>query len=351
MDTHQKTAALLDRYEPEFATYLAGEFVDLYLVPCLGRVFRWPVPSGSRRRCSWFAAFRRKLKMFWDAHFGRASLDESQMITSRWLARAYARKLPAECEHLIVSQHLLPFLWLDGVLHKRRFSVLLTRPPLDVEQERLKQAARELPNERALQEFRPPRELVEAESEALHHAERVITPHMSFARYFPNLRKLGWQKPDAIQPPGVRNPSYLLLPAPLAARDGAHAVLGAAERVGLPVLVCGHNIEGLAVPSDLVRFTNEKEIIWNEVAAVVHPALFESWPRLHLHALALGIPVVATEACGLEEGGGVTLVPFNDEDSLVRAIERAVGREVESMREGDHQQSDSMVARSHSTAL
>jgi len=333
MDTHQKTAALLDRFEPEFATYLAGELVDLYLVPCAGKPFKWPVPPTAERRCSRFVALARKLKLFFDALFSRRSLAESQMITSRWLARSYARKLPADYSHLIVAEHLLPFLWLDGVLQGRRYSVLLTRPPLSVEHERLNQAARALPHERALMEFRPPRELVEAESEALHHAERVITPHKSFARFFPNLRKLGWQRPEVVPPADVRNPSCLLLPSPLAARDGAHAALGAAERLGLPLLVIGHNIEGLSAPSEMVNFIGESDIPWAEVAAVVHPALFESWPRLHLHALALGIPVIATEACGLEEGAGVALVPFNDEDALVRAVERAVGREVEAARE------------------
>lgn len=337
MDIHRKTAALLDRYEPEFANYLAGEAVDLYLVPCSAQPFKWPVPPTAERRCSRLIAMARQLKLFFDRHFSRRAIAESQMITSRWLARSYARKLPADCTHLIVVEHLLPFLWLDGVLQGRRFSVLLTRPPLSVEHERLNQAARALPHERALMEFRPPRELVEAESQALHHAERVITPHQSFARFFPNLRKLGWQQPEVVPPADVRNPSCLLLPSPLAARDGAHAALGAAERLNLSLLVVGHNIEGLAAPSDMIRFISESEIPWNEVAAVVHPALFESWPRLHLHALALGIPVIATEACGLEEGGGVTLVPFNDEEALVRAVERAVGREVEAAREPLHQ--------------
>ncbi len=49
-----------------------------------------------------------------------------------------------------------------------------------------------------------------------------------------------------------------------------------------------------------------------EIAAVVLPAIVEHQPRSLLAALAAGIPVVATPACGLGPRRGVTfVVPMN----------------------------------------
>lgn len=324
---HQKTAALLDRFEPEFASYLAGELIDLYLVPAPGARYRWCVPATSKRRFAIFAALARSIYRAVGHWLGR-SRTQSELEGGRWIARSFARMLPADCGHLIVAQDFLPYLWRDGVLAGKRFSVLLTRPPLAAMQSRLDGLLRDFPREKNLRQFCADPALVAAESEAFDHAERVITPHLDLGQLFPNLRKLEWQRPEVVRPADVPNPVWLLFPAPLAAREGGHAALGASERLGLPLLVCGDNAENLAIPSDQLQFTVESAIPWHEIAAIVHPTLFKTWPRLHLHALALGIPVIATAACGLEEGEGVTLVGFNDEDGLVRALERAVGREI-----------------------
>ena len=45
------------------------------------------------------------------------------------------------------------------------------------------------------------------------------------------------------------------------------------------------------------------------LAAVVLPAVIEHQPRALLHALAAGIPVIATPACGFGERPGVATVP------------------------------------------
>jgi glycosyltransferase involved in cell wall biosynthesis len=324
---HQKTAVLLDRFEPEFANFLSGELIDLFLVPAPGRRYSWGVPATSLRRFALPAEFIRVVYR-WLSRWRGWPAVKINLQGAAWIARSYARQLPDDHRHLIVAQEFLPFLWRDGVLQGRRFSVLLTRPPLGMMNERLDAVAREFPRQSKLQEFQADSILVQAESEALQKAERVITPHRELGHLFANLRLLEWNKPEVVPPAGVRNPSLLLLPAPLAMRDGAHAALGASERLALPLLICGSNSENLAVESDAVHFTTESEIPWHQVAAVVHPTLFKAWPRLHLHALALGIPVVTTSACGLEEGDGVSFVDFNDEDGLVRAIERAMAREL-----------------------
>jgi glycosyltransferase involved in cell wall biosynthesis len=48
--------------------------------------------------------------------------------------------------------------------------------------------------------------------------------------------------------------------------------------------------------------------------------LIEEQPRALLAALAAGIPVIATPACGIAPRPGLTLVPEGDVYSLARAI-------------------------------
>jgi glycosyltransferase involved in cell wall biosynthesis len=337
-----KSAALLDRVEPEFVNYLAGESVDLFMVPRNSRPYRWNIPATARvHRATTtavlgeFSKWLARRSIFPSKIWG--GLADAELRAAEWLAKNYARQVSPEFQNLVISQSLVPYLWNAGVLKDRRFSILLNRPPLGLQNDLLLAAQRLLPMSPSLEESRVSQQFIEAEIEALASAEKVVTPHEYFAKCFANLRKLDWEIPEVVSPPDVRNPSYVLLPASLTAREGAHVALAAAEALEMPLLVCGENPEGLAIESDMVRFTSENQIPWHEVAAVIHPTVFTSWPRLHLHAMALGIPVVATESCGFEAGPLVALVPFNDEVAAARALERAISREVDSGREGTAQ--------------
>jgi glycosyltransferase involved in cell wall biosynthesis len=168
-----------------------------------------------------------------------------------------------------------------------------------------------------------------AERQALLAADRVVTPHADYATMFSRIRKLEWERPVVEPPPFARRPGALLFPADLAAREGAHAALIAADRLNLPLLVLGKDVEGLGADSRHVHFIKSAELPWHEIAAVIHPTLFESWPRLHLQALALEIPVIATEACGLSEEAGVRLVSFADDEALTRALDRSIVKETD----------------------
>jgi len=59
---------------------------------------------------------------------------------------------------------------------------------------------------------------------------------------------------------------------------------------------------------------------WAGVAAVVQPALAEEQPRRLLRALAAGIPVIATPACGIEPRPGLSLVSAGDTAALIAAL-------------------------------
>ena len=59
---------------------------------------------------------------------------------------------------------------------------------------------------------------------------------------------------------------------------------------------------------------------------MVQPALVEERPRQLLAALAAGVPVIATEACGIARQPGVTIVPPGDALSLIAALRTSLGQ-------------------------
>ena len=62
---------------------------------------------------------------------------------------------------------------------------------------------------------------------------------------------------------------------------------------------------------------------WLECAtAVVLPSFVEHQPRKLLEAVARGVPVIASTACGLENVSGVTTVRPGDANSLRAEIEK-----------------------------
>ena len=61
------------------------------------------------------------------------------------------------------------------------------------------------------------------------------------------------------------------------------------------------------------------------VAAMVQPAIVEERPRRLLAALAAGVPVIASPACGLAAQPGVILVPPDDASALIAALKSVLG--------------------------
>jgi glycosyltransferase involved in cell wall biosynthesis len=57
---------------------------------------------------------------------------------------------------------------------------------------------------------------------------------------------------------------------------------------------------------------------------VVQPAIVEDQPRRLLAALAAGVPVVATAACGIAPREGLTLVAEDHAPGLVEALQQAL---------------------------
>jgi hypothetical protein len=328
-----RAAFLVDENWPEFQAFLQatrGEG-DVLVTPLDGgrwrlARYRWATEGFARTAEAPLAALRRAWAIRRTATQGarrrRAELDG----TAR-LAEAMARRVPADAERLCVAQSLLPHLWRAGWLGGRRFTVLMTRAPIVVLQARLDEAHRAFPERATLADFRAPAWMAAAEAAALAAAEAVATPHAEIAGLFPGRAVLlDWRTPPTPAPRGGIE-RRIVFPGPTVARKGAWEVREAARALDLDVVLLGAELEGSGFWEGVRvrRLRPDERATWLDgVAAVVQPAVVEDQPRRLLAALAAGVPVVATAACGLPTGAAV-VVPAQDADALTAALARLLG--------------------------
>lgn len=343
-----RTAWLLDVWTPEFSAWLGDResAADLFLpLPprwwwhrLRGKREGWHAlkPQGDARlesagwtwlrRVGWL---RRRARQ---AGRRQASVIDGQ----RWLAAKYARRLRPEHVHLLIDQGLLPHLQQAGVLGGRSYDVLATSLPMG-EIERRLDSARQSGNRSAglaatLSDFRAPPALVAAESAGLRGARRIITAHGEVARYWREsgareVLLLPWTLPqaNANRPMAVPDSPLVVFPASALARKGACELAEALRGLHCRLWILG-------TPSDdasLWQGVDAKHVGyasgWLAQADVaVLPAHVEHSPRALLAALAAGIRVIATPACGLHDLPDVTTIPAGDVPALRSALSSAL---------------------------
>src|SRR5262249_24983811 len=201
------------------------------------------------------------------------------------LARRLSCALTPDMTEVCVAQSLLPFLWRDGHLGGRRFTVLLTRLPMHLLHGRLDAAAAAHPDRPSLADFRAPDWMVAAERAALAHADRIITPHAELADLFgAKALRLDWHSLN-VMPVARENaaPRCIAFPGPTIARAGAFEVREVAHELDLVVMLLGSELEGPAFWRDVRVRRPAREAgphAWlGSVAAVVEPAGFSAAPR------------------------------------------------------------------------
>lgn len=319
----RKIAFLLDAVSPEFQSFVLESKGDLF-IPIDGSRWRMPRYAWSKGSQSTTTAYRAALTRAWRARKMSKEpppvVRADQLACDALVAFELARKLATEHEHIIVSQTLLPGLWLSGQLGGRTFDVLMTRLPMAEIHDRLDQAFATMPHQRQLGDFRADRQILEAESEALAAADRIITPHTGIASLFPGRAVLiDWiSRSEKVD----RRPVPLVVfPGPTAARKGAFAVREAVQTLGLPLIVLGRNLEE---PGFWDGVTLEFAEDWpTRAGVVIQPSISEDRPTALLRAKAAGIPIVATDMCGLRQGE-YTAVHFGDVKALTEAIRQAI---------------------------
>ncbi|HEX8167894.1 MAG TPA: VanW family protein [Beijerinckiaceae bacterium] len=323
------TAWLVDGSSPEFSGLLAREATrdDALFLPMRRPArarYAWPEGRCGTEATAAVTALRRAFALRRAPAQGRA-LQSRLLAFDAALAGAYARKLSHLHTRAVVAQNLLPHLWIMGALAGRSFDVLVDRWPMAELQRRLDGALAAHPESPTLGDFRAPPDLVAAEAEALAAAEKLYTPHRAIAAFLGGRAVvLDWAMP-AVTKPVARGGRTVLFPASALGRKGAYELREAMRGLDAELLVAGGAKEhdgdfwaGLPVRPPGGAAPPEK------LAAVVLPATIEHQPRALLRALAAGIPVIATQACGLGERPGVVTVPELDAAALRRALERVL---------------------------
>ncbi len=321
------TAYLVDENWPEFRAYVAAarSSNDVLAVPRRDQRsarYAWATDGFARVEDATLATLTRsiRLRLAKDGPQKRAA----ELTSAEALARRYARALTPDATDVVVAQSLLPYLWREGHLGGRRFSVLMTRMPMAQIEARLDAAASAHPDRHTLADFRAERSLVEAETEALASADRIITPHTEIAALFGGRAvRLDWHKPaPRDRTPAMRN--RIAFPGPTIARKGAYQLREAARAFGLEVVLVGSELEGPDFWAGVRTRRAEAANWFDGVSAVVQPALLEDAPRRLLAALSAGVQVIATPACGLPPQDGLTLVPADDTSALIEALRVSV---------------------------
>ncbi len=339
-----RSAWLLDTWTPEFERHLQGQTEERdVLVPRAPQWRRWRVPGRTPWRVdaphhvAWGVFLRRAISARWargDGAGGPSSRRQARVLRGQaWLAADYARRLKPHHTHLVVDQALLPYLWREGVLGGRRFEVLMHSLPMTELQRRLDEAGRRWPQDQSLGDFRVDPALARAEAEALHQAERLVTPHREVARVLQaagmsTVHCLEWQLPDA--------PTIGALMAPIAETAAPCIVLGASALGRKGVNELAQALQGHACEVWVLGSPAADPRVWGSLtvrgsaygsdwprhaSALVLPAHVEHAPRAALRALANGVPVIATPACGLEGLPGVITVPPGDVPALLAALQ------------------------------
>lgn len=252
-----------------------------------------------------------------------AARQRALLAEDRRLAEAMARTLTVDDTELVVAQTLLPFLSRAGALGGREVTVLMQRLPLSELQATLDRAHATHPDSPTLGDFRADPRVVEDEAQALAGARRIVTPHAAVAGMFGERAVLlDWSSPTVARvPPAQRRDALRLwLPASTVGRKGARELRDALRDLGAPVelWIAGGELEGPNFWPFAVRRGSPPLA---EIDGVVLPAWVEHEPRALLRALAAGVPVVASSACGLGDRSGVSTVEPGDVEGLRASLE------------------------------
>lgn len=330
-DDYGRTAYLLDEYWPEFQAYIDDHRKqnDRILIPLDGKFFRkgnyaWNIDGFKQVDQSLITTLVRSYRSRKLSQQGAARQINLLAMQER-LAESYARKLKADDLHLVLQQDLLKYLWRDGYLGGRTFDVLMTSLPISELQSRLDRAAELHPESTTLGDFRADAELIIAEDAALKQARSIITPHSAIASLFPDRAVLlDWTMPKierASAKPSTK--PVIVFPASTVGRKGCYEVREAVRGIDARIGLIGPIIEDKDFWNGFDVVTAGPEAIAS-ASVVVLPAFVEHRPRRLLMAAANKVPVIASEACGVSNVEGITIVPAGDVNRLRSALEEVL---------------------------
>ena len=339
-ETERQAVLLYERW-PEWEAYLRDldDPTARFAVPLHGEKWRmarfaWKLETGKPLSTAPDLALRQSfaLRALTRKHAPASEVRALQMEQAAQMAGRLAKiALPYDVPHVTVAQVYLPALWESGVLGGRTFDVLMTGLPLSHLHARLDTSFAAHPDRPLLNDFRAPDAVVRAETDALACARRIVTPNHEVAALFPGRAHLvPW-----VLPPAPKLPSNEAAPkrrafaysGPAVARKNAHAVREAARLLNAEVVLLyppSGEHEGRDFWEGVCTSRPEPGTDWRTTSGasvLVAPDLTCERPRLALAALAVGLPVVATSACGLGTRDGVNAVALDsDGETIAQAI-------------------------------
>jgi hypothetical protein len=319
------TTYILDEKWNEYDKYIASVSTDkdFFIVPLQKNKFintnryDWTIKNTANTRSVWFATISRavRLRMFSKKRDNFFSLLLQQ---DKRVAKAAADKIPVESTHLVISQNLLPFLWEQGVLGGRTFDVLMSRLPIEKLHQRLDDTHQKFPGSKTLNDFRAAQSLIDIENIALTKSRHIITPHQEIADTFNNKSvKLEWTLPKSTS--RNKKGTKILFPASAFARKGAYEIKQLASELNLSIVYSGQGTESENFWSGI---SAEPFKSLDDIGLIVYPTYIEHQPRQLLKALAAGIPVITTTACGLSPAENLVILPMGDYESLKHAVQQ-----------------------------
>lgn len=322
-----RTTFLVDEFSPEFDDYIQQTKAakDFLFVPLDGKRFKranyaWTGNGFAKVKQSLFVTAKRSYKSRSLAAQG-AKRQSNLLAMYEKLAVSYAKSLTYDATHVVVQQNLLPFLWREGVLGGRRFDVLMTSLPMKNLQEQLDFAASLYPASRTLGDFRAEKSLIEAETEALANADKIITMHTAIGALFGKSAEiLEWKIPTAKNSAKKQGEKFtVVFPASTVGRKGCYELREAIKDLNVKLLVLGTELEGADFWRGVDWAKGGED--WLALAdLVVLPAFVEHRPRRLLQAVANNIPVIASKNCGLETIKAVRSVEAGNVEQLRNEI-------------------------------
>jgi hypothetical protein len=323
-----QTAFLVDDYWPEFDRYIQSTKTnaDLLLVPIdrtsfLKQDYQWQTQGFGKVQSAHWQTFRRSLL---NRRLRNQPALRRQMLLeeSDRLAQHFGRLIRPTDTHLVVTQSLLPYLWRDGYLGGRTFDVLMTQVPLRLLQSRLDQAFVEHPESPTLADFRVDESLMCLEEEAIHSAVKVITPHTEIAALFPDkVQQLDWNvMNNSPRRSGKTIRPRLLFPASTLGRKGVYELREAIRELDVELVLGGPILEDKNFWQGIRTIPIASLVQPNNISAVVLPSLVENQPRRLLAAISAGVPVIASEACGISKLPGVVTTPNGNVNRLRQVL-------------------------------
>jgi hypothetical protein len=327
------TTFILDEKWKEYDQYIqsTAKKHDHFIVPLLKNSilksarYAWNIPDTKNATAVPMQVLKRSVNSRLFAKSG-GNVFSTMLRMDEKMANAFSKKIPIESTHLVVSQNLLPFLMANGALGGRTYDVLMNRLPMEKLHERLNLAHSKYRESKTLNDFRAGAQLVELETLALARSRRIITPHREIAAIFNNKSiQLNWSYPVKKGLRETPKGNKILFPGSALGRKGAYEMKKLAEELHLSFLITGKAEE------DKNFWGNVKTEIagphpFDQVWLVIYPAYVENQPRLLLKAIAAGLPVIATEACGLQPMLNLTIVPTGDYNALKKAVTDALIR-------------------------